>query len=125
MTEKNCTTRCSNNASRFWERWGNGGEPEAVAAVSFARPAILPAITQGVEVPDRIAALQAGSCIWSFALAPFTGIRLLTMLSIARAFASFASRSPGGRIAAPVRSCLRGVLAEQLPAASTGRRPAR
>jgi len=63
---------------------GNGGEPEAVAAVSFARPAILPAITQGVEVPDRIAALQAGSCIWSSALTPFTGIRLLTMLSIAR-----------------------------------------
>src|SRR6266478_7034803 len=63
---------------------GNGGEPETVAAVSFARPAILPAIIHGVEVPDRIAALQAGSCIWSSALTPFTGIRLLTMLSIAR-----------------------------------------
>jgi hypothetical protein len=27
--------RCKNNDPNFWERWGNGGEPETVVAVSF------------------------------------------------------------------------------------------
>jgi hypothetical protein len=57
-----------------------------VAAVSFAKPAILPAITQGVEVPETIVTLRVGSFVWSSAFTPFTGIRLLTMLSIASAF---------------------------------------
>ena len=63
MPEKNCTTRCSNNASQFWERWGNGGEPEAVAAVSFVQ-AILPARSQGVEAPETIPTLPS----WQFHL---------------------------------------------------------